>query len=315
MPEESDGYVDEKIDSEAFQAQMDEIESERDKMFWSGFEDFKSQEKGLYSFVYDTSDRMQHCYWDEKALAEDAGVLSVNPVVVDYYINKDKFVGNVLDELDNKTALLIVSDHGFTSFERAVDINRWLYENGYIALKDGAEITAEDDGSLFKHVDWNKTKAFSVGFNSIYINTKGRESKGSVKSSDKDNVINEIVTKLEAMKDEKTGKNPINKAYKSREIHSGKYLNDAPDIIIGFSPGYRMGWKTAVGGFDTQVISDNIKKWNGDHLVDPKFVPGVLFSNMKLSRKSANQMDVAATVLDVFGIGIPSGMDGKSLVK
>ncbi len=311
IPEETEGYIDGRISKQAFLKHIEQIEEDRSKMFWKEFNNFKNTKNGVFGFVFDTSDRIQHVFWEEKVLGENDGKLSLNKAVLDYYVKKDIFIGEVLKQLDDKTLLIIVSDHGFTSFERAVSINTWLYKNGYISLKK--EITEKDDGALFRYVDWSKTKAYSLGFNSIYINLKGREKEGIIEN--KEEIVNEIIEKLESFVDEKTGKNVVHKAYKSEDIYSGNYVKNSPDIIIGFNPGYRMDWKTAIGGFDTEIVSDNLKKWDGDHLVDPVFVPGVLFSNIKIDRDSAHQVDIVPTVLDSLGLDVPSEIDGESLLK
>ena len=92
-------------------------------------------------------------------------------------------------------------------------------------------------------------------------------------------------------------------------------IEDAPDIIIGYNPGYRTAWQTAIGGFTKEILTINDKKWAGDHLVDAIFVPGVLFSNIKIEKDSFSQMDIAPTVLDALGVNVPESMDGKSLLK
>jgi predicted AlkP superfamily phosphohydrolase/phosphomutase len=147
----------------------------------------------------------------------------------------------------------------------------------------------------------------------VYINLNNRESNGIVQ--DKEQVIQEIITKLEKFKDKKTGKNVVNKVYRTSEIYSGDYVGDGPDLIIGYNPGYRASSQTAIGGFDTETISDNLKEWGGDHLVDPIFVPGVFFANVKLTSDSISQLDIAPTALDALGIKIPEEMDGESLLR
>jgi predicted AlkP superfamily phosphohydrolase/phosphomutase len=238
--------------------------------------------------------------------------LKVNDAVVSYYEGKDRFIGEVLSKLDGKTLLLVISDHGFTSFERSVSMNNWLVENGYMKLTK--EIKDGDDGVLFKYVDWSQTKAYSLGFNSIYINLKGREGKGIVEPAEREQVVKEIVAGLDGLTDAKYGKKPVSRAYRREEVYTGDYVKDAPDIIVGFNPGYRMAWQTAIGGFSSQTLEDNTKKWNGDHLVDPNFVPGVLFSNVKIKRTNVSQMDVAPTVLEAVGVKLPADMDGVSLI-
>jgi predicted AlkP superfamily phosphohydrolase/phosphomutase len=306
MPEETDPFIDGKISEKMFLEQVNQIEEERDKMFWKEFENFEKIDRGIYAFVYDSSDRLQHVFWEQKILEEDP--IKINKVVEEYWIKKDKFIGEVLKKLDKNTLLLIVSDHGFTSFERAVSLNTWLVNNGFMVL---TKEIGNEEGALFKYVDWDKTKAYALGFNSIYVNLKGREPKGIVE--DKEKVIQEIISKLEGLKD--GGKKVVNKAYKTSELHSGEYVNNGPDIIVGYNPGYRTSWQTAVGGFTKEVLADNEKIWDGDHLVDPKFVPGILFSNAKFNVESASQMDVAPTILDAIGIEVPEAIDGKSLLR
>ncbi len=305
MPEETDGYIDDRISKEVFLEQINQLEEERGKMFWKEFKNFK---EGVFAFVFDSSDRVQHMFWDAKVLEDEN--LSVNEVVAEYYSEKDIFLGEVLEQIDDATLLLIVSDHGFTSFERAVSMNRWLVDNGFMVLSKDIN---DEEAPLFQFVDWSKTKAYSLGFNSVYINLRGRERKGVV--DDREKVVDDIIAKLENFTDKKTGKKVVNKAYRREDIYKGNHVEDAPDIIIGFNPGYRMSWQTAVGGFTKDVLTDNVKKWKGDHLVDPLFVPGVLFSNIKFNKLSASQIDVAPTILDALGVKIPEEIDGKSLLR
>jgi len=35
--------------------------------------------------------------------------------------------------------LVVMSDHGFTTFDRAVNLNTWLWKNGYLALDGGPD--------------------------------------------------------------------------------------------------------------------------------------------------------------------------------
>ncbi len=89
----------------------------------------------------------------------------------------DKLVGKVLPAVDDKTLLLICSDHGFAQFARQFHLNTWLRDNGYLVLKDGAE--KKEETSIFD-VDWSQTVAYGIGFNGLYLNLKGREGEGIV---------------------------------------------------------------------------------------------------------------------------------------
>ena len=86
---------------------------------------------------------------------------------------------------------------------------------------------------------------------------------------------------------------------------------DAPDVIVGYNVGYRVAWEAAIGEVTDCVFSDNTKAWSGDHCIDPKLVPGVLFCNRKIDSEGLRLMDVGPTVLDLFGVDVPKHMDGK----
>ncbi len=308
MPEETDGYVDGKLDKNAFIAQIVDIEGERDRMFRRELDLFLARDAGILAFVYDSSDRVQHVTWNQSML--EGGELVLDDAIAGYYEGKDRLIGEVLPRLDDRTLLLVVSDHGFTSYEKGVSMNRWLVENGYMALT--REPPEGQDGALFEYVDWTKTKAYSLGFNSVYVNARGREDGGIVE--DRQAFARELQGRLEAMTDPANGRRPVHRAYLREDIYSGPYVKDAPDIVVGYNPGYRMAWQTAIGGLTPEVFVPNTKKWRGDHLVDPSYVPGVLFSNARLGSGSASQTDVAPTILAAVGVRKPDGMDGKSLL-
>ena len=83
--------------------------------------------------------------------------------------------------------------------------------------------------------------------------------------------------------------------------------------MVGYSSGYRMSWQTAVGGVRADVVAPNEKVWAGDHIVAPELVPGVIFSNAPLDVSGASAYDLVPTVLDLLGLPIGNGYDGKPL--
>jgi predicted AlkP superfamily phosphohydrolase/phosphomutase len=297
QPEDTKAVNEGRISREVFLEQFREIEKEREDIFWHEFNRFSG---GVLAFGFDSGDRMQHIFWGD------------NETIEDYYIQKDGLVGEILEKIDGDTSLMIFSDHGFNSFKRSVCINTWLVENGYMTLVQ--EPAADDPGTLFRYVDWGRTKAYSLGFASIFINLKGRESHGIVEEAEKDVLIDEIIQGLSKLRDTKTGKKPILNMYKGNEIYSGDFAGDAPDMIIGFDEGYRMSWENAIGGVRKNIIEDNNEEWRGDHLIDPSRVPGVLFTNFNITKEKPSLMDIAPTVLGLFGLDIPESMDGESLV-
>jgi len=310
MPEETDGYVDERLSSEGFLAQIREIERSRKAAFDLLFDRFMNKDGGVFAFVFDSSDRVQHVFWEHKILGGESSQVQVSEPVRSYFREKDEFIGGLTSKLGDDTLLMLISDHGFTSFEKGVSLNTWLSDMGYLTLTK--KITEEDDGSLFRYVDWSNTKAYSCGFNSVYVNLKGREGEGIV--SDKAEVLDDLRRDLHSFKDDEYGGKVVNEAYLTSDVYSGPELNECQDLVLGFNPGYRMAWQTAIGGFTSEALVVNDKRWAGDHLVDPKFVPGVIFSNQSIENGNPSQMDVAPTILKALGLGVPDTMDGKSML-
>ncbi|MHB8055126.1 MAG: alkaline phosphatase family protein [Candidatus Aminicenantales bacterium] len=285
-------------------------------MEWEGmlFNALRKMKRGHITIVFETTDAISHMFWrylDPGHPALKKGPAALGPEVIeDLFIRMDGLIGRVTAAMGPKTALFIMSDHGFKPFRRGVNLNTWLRQNGYLFLTDGAE-----GGEWFKGVDWSRTKAYALGLGGVYVNQKGREAQGIVSASEAKALRKEIQEKLRGLPDPETaGAVAINKAYDKDEIYSGPYKDNGPDLIIGYNIGYRASWEAVTGKVTSKVFEDNPKCWSGDHCIDPAVVPGVLFSNLKLAKPSPSIMDVAPTVLELFGVERPAHMDGRSLL-
>ncbi len=300
------------IEEEAFEKQCYLIHEEREKMFFNAIDKTR---RGLVACVFDITDRMQHCFWrylDHKHPAnQDKDTENFKDAIDRLYIKMDDLVGRVSEKLGDNDVLVIMSDHGFNSFRRGVNMNSWLYANGYLHLKDGEKPGSE----WFSGVDWSRTKAFALGLGGIYQNKKNREAQGIVeKGEEADSLKRELVEKLTGLNDEQAGETAINTLYDSAEIYSGPYTSEAPDLVVGYNSGYRASWDSVTGTVTEQVFEDNTKSWSGDHCIDPSLVPGVFFCNRNFDVDEVCITDVAPTSLEIFGLPVPAYMDGKSLL-
>jgi len=144
---------------------------------------------------------------------------------------------------------------------------------------------------------------------------KGREKFGCVEPGEEARKLKkEIMQKLTGIVDSDTKKVAINEVYDSAKIYTGAYVDEAPDLIVGYNDGYRISWDAAIGKTSKVVFQDNTKCWSGDHGIDPKLVPGVLFCNHNIETANPSLVDIAPTLLQLFGLRVPSYMDGKPLV-
>lgn len=310
LAEDSWALNEKALPDEAFIEQCLQLDDERELMF---FDSLEKVSRGLCVCVFDGTDRLQHAFWrdiDEKHPARDASSENRN-AIEDLYVRMDGLLARTMEKCkDPGTLLMVISDHGFTSFRYGVDLNRWLEENGYLVLKDN-----DREAKYLRAIDWSKTKAYAIGLTGMYLNMKNRESQGIVEPGREAQALcDEIMEKLCRITDDNQPNQPVIKdVYQASKIYEGPYKGNAPDLLVGFCPGYRVSWETAVGTVTEQIFHPNTKAWSGDHCVDPSFVPGVLFSNRKIETESPRLMDIGPTVLDLFGVDVPGYMDGKPL--
>ena len=156
LAEDTWALNEEVLDDQAFLAQCYGNHEDRERMFFDALE---KTPQGLCACVFDTTDRVQHMFW--RYLEADHPAARNVPqgqrpqVIQDLYDRMDNLIGRVMKQIDEQTLLLVVSDHGFKSFARCVNLNAWLHQNGYLALKHGKS----ESGDWFQDVDWSHTRA------------------------------------------------------------------------------------------------------------------------------------------------------------
>jgi predicted AlkP superfamily phosphohydrolase/phosphomutase len=272
--------------------------------------------RGLVVCVFETTDSISHMFW--RYLEKGPPSSAVAPpkanakVLEDLFVKMDEMVGRMRARMRPGAALFIMSDHGFKSFRRGVNLNTWLRENGYLVLKEGADGSEE----WFKGVDWAKTRAYALGLGGVYINQKGREAQGTVAPGEEARALRaELRAKLSGLMDGRTEATAINRVFDKDDIYRGPYKDNAPDLIVGYNAGYRASWASVTGSLSPRIFEDNTKPWSGDHCIDPACVPGVLFSSLRLRTQTPSIIDLAPTVLELFGVPKPAHMDGTSLLE
>jgi predicted AlkP superfamily phosphohydrolase/phosphomutase len=299
------------LSDDAFLHQCLEADAEREAMF---FDALSKVRHGLCVCVFDGTDRIQHMFWryiDPKHPAHQgqAGQQHRN-AIEELYVRMDDLVGRTMDACDDDdTVLMVISDHGFNSFRRGIDLNYWLEQNGYLTFKP------EKRGDKYlAGVDWSRTRAYALGLAGIWLNIKGREAHGIVDPQESDRLREELCGKLSGLVDDETSELAISRAFDAHEIYRGPYRAEGPDIVVGYGKGYRVCWEAAVGQPTDKLFHDNEKAWSGDHCIDPKLIPGVLFCNRKIETKNPRLLDVGATALDMFGVAVPRHMDGRPMI-
>ena len=322
-PEDTWALNEEKIDEEVFLQDLNYTFNRQRALVLDALD---SMNPDLFVTVFQSTDKVQHMFWrlidPQHPMYNRRLAARYGDAIDRVYMRADSLVGTLLQRTrDGRTTLIVVSDHGFASFRKAVNINTWLVRNGYMTLSklDPVRDRNLEDlfgrGTFWPNVDWSKTRAYALALGQIYVNLRGRERLGVVApGAEYDSLRAEIVRKFQLLRDPDTDEPIVKKVYRREEIYSGPYFDEAPDMVVGFQRGYRVSWQTSLGGIPPDVIESNDRRWSADHCsVDPDLVPGVFFSSRPIESQSPHITDVAPSVLKRLGITPPAEMDGRDI--
>ncbi|AQT68363.1 Type I phosphodiesterase / nucleotide pyrophosphatase [Anaerohalosphaera lusitana] len=268
----------------------------------------KNYDDGLLYFYFSSTDLQGHMLWwdsdDDHPARSREEAEKYFEHLKKLYCRMDGIVADIIKRYPDAT-VITMSDHGFANFKRQFNLNSWLRENGYLGPSDVKSVM---------EADWKSSRAYGLGINGLYVNTKGREKYGIVEpGEEKDRLLDELITKLEAIRDV-NGQQVIRKVTRTDKEYKGDAMKYAPDLIVGYARGYRASWDTCLGNCGKDVLSDNTSAWGADHCADASEVPGVVFCNRPIKPDLASLVDIAPTVLQEFGLDVPGSMEGKAIV-
>ena len=247
--------------------------------------------EGLLFFYFSSIDQGSHMLWGK----HDAELLEIYRAV-------DGAIGKVAQRFP-RADMIVMSDHGFNSFDRSVNLNTWLWEKGFLALNGPPR--GGDEG--FADVDWSETQAYALGLNGLYLNIKGREKNGILRpGAEAEATMRRLARELVEFRDPVNGRQVV-------ETAPATGAATGPDMIVGYARGYRGSWETALGAAPRAILEDNADVWIGDHCINAEDVPGVLLSNRTLRTERPSLRDVTVTILEMLGVRAGEGMKGKSV--
>lgn len=228
----------------------------------------------LVMTVFGESDTASHHFWplmDSESPRRwmDNPPDALRYAIRDVYHELDTALGRLLQQTDKDTNVLVVSDHGFGgASDRIVHLARWLEDAGYAELQTPgasrferlkswgvAHIPAWLQVQLFRRMDgraagfiesksrlgkyvWPKTRVYSEELSyapSLWINVKGREPEGVVSpGAEYETLRSELIERLLQWRDPEDGQAVLRAVHRREAIYEGRYLDNAPDLIIEF---------------------------------------------------------------------------------
>jgi predicted AlkP superfamily phosphohydrolase/phosphomutase len=313
MVEDHNGLNNERFDEEAFLAHCEVAWLEREAMMTRELGRF---DDGLFYCLFDTPDRVQHMLWRFREPGHPANrgrppAPGLALEIEAHYRQADAVVGRALECADDRTLVIVLSDHGFGSFRRGFHLNTWLRDQGLLILKPG-----EGDADLLRGVDWERTRAYGLGLSGLYLNLRGREARGIVSPDEAGPLKASISRELRGLIDQEKGVAAVRSAVGREEVYRGPFAGEAPDLIVNCAPGYRISWGSSKGGVPEGAhFEDNSRRWSGDHIFDPTMVPGVLLMNRPFRGEGASLEDLAPTLLAALGVPAAPEHEGRSLLS
>lgn len=271
-PQDTTGLEDDCITDRQFLALCDDIFSAREKILRYHMRNFK---EGVLGSIFDDLDRIQHMFRRRSP-----------EFVEEWYGKLDSFVGRTQKEVESwggeKTHLLVLSDHGFSDFKYKVNVNKKLIDLGYLSsLAGDSDEKSEPVSRSLTQADWSHSRAYAVGLNSLYINLAGREGQGCVPVTEIEETTKKLQSDLQSWIGP-DGRPVFNRVYLRHEVFNGQLRSYGPDLVLGYSAGYRASSETGLGNWGDELITENFDHWEADHCIDSKLVPGVLFSSKGL---------------------------------
>jgi predicted AlkP superfamily phosphohydrolase/phosphomutase len=260
-------------------------------------------ESGLLFYYFGSLDQVSHMMWRPLDAGhpayDEATDRPYQHVVEDHYVAFDRLVGDTLTAMPQDALLVVMSDHGFSSWRRVFNLNAWLEQRGWLAVVD--ETRREAD--VLSNVDWSRTRAYGLGFNSLYLNLQGREKWGGVRPADREGLLSEIGRQLLQVRDPVTGEPAVTSVFRREEAYGDTpHAGIAPDLVIGYAKGTRVSNESALGAVPAEVFGDNGDWWSGDHCMDPDAVPGLLLVNRGLRTPVSSLQELSTAILAEFDV-------------
>ena len=260
------------------------------------FEAFKryieADDWDLFFGVFMTTDRVNHFLF--KDYAEDG---EYKQEFLEFYAKLDDYLGELRGMLDEKTTMVVASDHGFTSLDYEVKCNVWLEEQGWLSFDDDHDSLGDIAAD---------TRAYSLIPGRFYINLEGREPRGSVPEEEYEAVRKELKDDLESLEGPE-GRPVADRIVTKEDAFRGDHDEIAPDLVVIPNDGFdlKSGFRGGDAVFDTGPRNGMHSFGNASLFVDD--------DGAKI--EGADLYDIAPTVLELLDIDIDRGdFDGASLV-
>ena len=226
----------------------------------------------------------------------------------------EKLFGEINDYKIDNTVTFLYSSLSRKIFPSQINVNRFLINKGYMVLTRKEEREKEKTSIAgFSGINWSRTKAYAVN-NNIYVNLIGREKNGIIKEGKEyDKLIKNLRWVLKNWYDTTKECFVVENVYYGREIYSGIFTSQRPDLILGLNKGYSISGKSAMGIIAPVFTTMYGNKNTGVYSTDMTIEKGSLFINLKAGENNdVKNVDIVPAILKILGI-YRTDIDGKPI--
>jgi predicted AlkP superfamily phosphohydrolase/phosphomutase len=227
----------------------------------------------FFMMVFGETDLVQHAYWQYTDPAfttiSESDRKKYGSVIRDTYVKMDGVLGELLAKVSDDTHVLVMSDHGAGPAYKAVFINKWLEEQGFLSyvgskgkswhlellkkMHHTIKNTIPPAGLewmkrtfpqvrqqikskiVFSDIDWAHTKVWSFGREStnLFINLKDKFPQGIVTSGQEyEDLRDSLIAALKTIIDPDTREPAVAQVLRGEEVYHGDCTDNAPDLLV-----------------------------------------------------------------------------------
>ncbi len=290
-----------RIDADPWKARqskeqaLQEVEDVLERRIRAMFELMEKEPWDFFQCHIMETDRLHHFLWEE--MEQDHPEYA--PRFYAFYQRIDDMLARVRGRLDDDATLLVMSDHGFCTLKKEVYINYWLQERGWLCF-DGPQPPK-------LHQITVNSIAYSLDPGRIMLNVAGREPRGSVQPGPAYELIRDkIAAAAMELRDPDDGTPMVGGVLRREEIYHGPLLPQAADLILVPRNGYDLK-----GPLGKPALTFKGSELVGMHTYDDAML---YIQGQNILPGDWGVVDVMPTILQLMGVRVPEGLDGKVCV-
>jgi len=177
-----------------------------------------------FMLVFTGTDRLGHFMWD----AYEDPQHPFREAFLQHFRRIDQAIGEILERLTPDDSLVVLSDHGFEQLEKTANVSAFLRDQGFLTFK-------HDPARSLNDIE-EGASAFALDPARIYVHTRDRYPRGTVKEHDISAVVGELVEALSSW--EIDNRRVIGQIHHRDDVYHGPHVDSAPDLVLTPQTGF-----------------------------------------------------------------------------